>query len=236
QSLLKETKKTAAEIRSRIFDLLGGGELSFEDAYKFAKLAGDSTGVDPAFILAILDRESALGKNVGKCSYQKAMNPTRDVPIFLELLKSLKISLDSTAVLVSCPNRDGTYGGAMGPAQFIPSTWIKYDDEVSKISGNAPASPWNNADAFVATALYLKDSLSQCVSYSANKTSQERCAAAKYYSGGNWKRHLWTYCFSESAVRFFQRNQPPALSARKLFASLRGRAFRASESFLKTHP
>jgi membrane-bound lytic murein transglycosylase B len=47
------------------------------------------------------------------------------------------------------------WGGAMGPAQFIPSTWMMYKDEVSKITGNYPANPWDIRDAFVAAALYV---------------------------------------------------------------------------------
>jgi len=215
QKILAQNKETAAQIRSRIFQLLGGGELTFEKAYEYAKLAEGATGVRAAFILAILQHESLLGKNVGRCSYQTAMHPTRDIPIFLALLAKLAIDPNSTVAQVSCPNAHGVYGGAMGPAQFIPSTWALYtgwqknggvweynadNDSVGKVSGNRPSNPWNNADAFVATALYLKDSLesSSCRNYANQipaqaQTLKERCAAAQYYAGNRWFNYRFVY-------------------------------------------
>ncbi len=195
QKLLTQTQKSASEIRARLYQVLGGGQMSFGQAYELAQIAERSTGVRAAFLLAVLDRESALGRNTGKCSYKTAMAPgpplssRDDVTPFLKITAELGLNPETT--LVSCPNADGAYGGAMGPAQFIPTTWMGYKDRVAAITGNSPASPWRNIDAFVAAGLYLK---------SAGAGSNELNAAAKYYCGSNWNRYVCTQVYGKAVV------------------------------------
>lgn len=208
QKLLKEKQESASQIRSRIFELLGGGELTFEKAYNFARLAEKATGVRAAFILAILNQESALGRNVGQCKYNEIKSQTGktvmhpdQIPVFLKILEKNNIDPESRAAYVSCPIlRDGNYGGAMGPAQFMPSTWKLYENDIAKVTGNNPPNPWSNADAFAATALYLQDSLgsSACRNYGNQIPEQrqaltERCAAAQYYAGNRWYTYRFVY-------------------------------------------
>ncbi|PIR88793.1 MAG: hypothetical protein COU09_00420 [Candidatus Harrisonbacteria bacterium CG10_big_fil_rev_8_21_14_0_10_44_23] len=196
QEYLVETQKKAADIRQRIFTLLGGGQMTFEQAYDFAKYSEGLTGTRAAFLLAILDKESALGQYVGSCTYHSAMAPgppssrRDDITPFLQI--TAELGLDPETTKVSCAiSQDGAYGGAMGPSQFIPTTWMMYRNRIAALTGHTPPNPWNNGDAFVATGLYIADALSACSQFTG--VDQERCAAARYYAGGNWQRHLYTY-------------------------------------------
>lgn len=188
QAVLSNTQKRAAEIRTRLYQLLGVSvQITFGEAVEIAQWASSQTGVRAAFLLAILTQESNLGKNVGTCnrpgdppekSWRVVMKPTRDQQPFLAITKELGMDPDITPV--SCPMRDSKgnrigWGGAMGPAQFIPSTWMGYKDRVSAITG-ATANPWDIRDAFIAAAIKLKAD-------GAGTTSGEWAAAMRYFSG-----------------------------------------------------
>lgn len=191
QTSLTDSKKRAQEIRNRIYELLGvSSQITFGEAVEIAKWVENLTGARAALLLAVLTQESNLGKNVGTCnrpgdppskSWKTVMKPDRDQSHFLAIVNELKMNADITPV--SCPMRDASgnqigWGGAMGPAQFIPSTWILYKDKVSAITGKSPANPWNIKDAFIAAALLLKDN-----GAIAGNQNAEWAAAMRYFSG-----------------------------------------------------
>ena len=199
KKVLAAREKDAAQIRAKLFDLRDTGSISFGQAYDLAVLASKGTGVRPALVLAILMQESSLGINVGACylsdpltgagvsikngqSKPRTMNPTRDVPIFTSLLSRLGRSVDKTPVSCWIPMYSGGnpsgWGGAMGPSQFIPSTWKLFETRIEGITGSGVADPWNPRDAITATAIYLSD-----LGATSGNESSERNAACKYYSG-----------------------------------------------------
>lgn len=189
RKVLADRQKKKQEILNALFQLRDTGSIPFEKALAYAKEVSSKTGVRPAFILAILTQETNLGENVGRCnrpgdppskSWKSIMKPDRDYDPFLRITKSLGVSPDTVAL--SCP-LGGGYGGAMGPSQFIPSTWELYIDRIAGVTGNNPPNPWNAEDAFAATGLLLKDLGASTATYSA-----ERKAALKYYAGGNWNK------------------------------------------------
>ena len=115
------------------------------------------------------------------------MNPTRDVPPFLALAGT--VGFDPHRQVVSCPIASaGGYGGAMGPAQFIPSTWKGLAGRIASARGVTTANPWDPQDAIAAMSIFLSDLGADAGGYTAEHT-----AAAKYYAGGSWARAGQTY-------------------------------------------
>jgi peptidoglycan hydrolase CwlO-like protein len=185
--LVKKTQLDIEAVKNKLYflkGLVGDGSLRFEDAYKYAKFASIYTGVRPAFLLAILSRESELGKNVGTGSWRIDMKPSQQ-QYYLQICRELGIDPDQYPV-----SKKVWYGwgGAMGPAQMMPATWLGYKSRIVEITGNNPPSPWNIKDAFVASALYLT-----------NKGADQKTEAAEwkaammYLAGGNWNKSYLSF-------------------------------------------
>lgn len=192
QATLAEIQKKVGSIKAKLVTLAGVDRpIRFDEALAYAEEAETLTGVRPAFLISIVMQESNLGANVGKCKLtvpetgegvrvsngqkvQKLMKPGVGVAYFFELTQSL--GRDPFNQVVSCPLSIG-YGGAMGPAQFIPSTWKLLAGKFAAVLGTA-ADPWNPRHAFIASAVYLKD-----LGAATQKFSSEKNAACKYYSG-----------------------------------------------------
>lgn len=210
QKVLKEKQAQAAKIRAQLFVLRDTGEIPFGQAYDYAKIVSQKTGVRPAFLLAIFMQESGFGKNQGSCYLkdrntgagtssrtgniiQRVMKPDRDVAPFIEITGN--VGRDPFNTLVSCP-QDVGYGGAMGPAQFIPSTWVLYENLITKALGINAADPWRARDAFMAAGFLLKDNGARAGSYSA-----ERDAACKYFSGSKCSKSLWAATYGTQVMQ-----------------------------------
>lgn len=202
QQLLESQQKTASQLRAQLFELLGGGAaIPFPEAVQLAKDASAYTGVPAALILAILEQETSYGSNLGSCTVgdlidgKPIMHPERDQPVFTAMANALGFS--EVSQVVSCPLRSGGtrigWGGAMGPSQFIPSTWAIYGGFVNTGAGwqynqaqdairsllkkSTPGNPYVNQDAFLATALLLRDNGSD------GTYNNDRMAALRYYAG-----------------------------------------------------
>src|SRR5262249_10913738 len=129
------------------------------------------------FILGILAEESNLGQNLGSGNWKVDMNPTRDQPVFQQICSALGLNPD--AMPVSKKPWYG-WGGAMGPAQFIPSTWQLYNDRIAASSGQTPPNPWDPRTATFAAAILLMDNGAD-----GGTPATERLAALRYLAG--WK-------------------------------------------------
>lgn len=150
------------------------------------------------------DFDTGMGMKVesGK-KWPRVMKPERDIPPFLDTIEELNRKDEPESTLVSCwieachkgndvcsatVNNGNVnceingyepygWGGAMGPAQFIPSTWDKYEEEVSNIM-NESADPWNFNHAILAAGLLLEANGAD-----ARTESAEKDAAVSYLGG-----------------------------------------------------
>lgn len=195
QKLIAEKEKLKNQIRNKLYKTAGGEEISFGDALKIIQPYESTVGVDSALILAVLFQESAvdstIGKNIGKCTYNQAspcgvsgktvMSDTQK-PTYLKIMNDLGLNAETSPV--SCPIcRDGNYGGAMGPAQFMPVTWDGIAQRVANIIGVSYPSPFENRAAFVAAGVLLKDNQTRCKTAFTKKNDIWSCSASKYYGG-----------------------------------------------------
>ncbi|MBI5457086.1 lytic murein transglycosylase [Candidatus Kaiserbacteria bacterium] len=198
QQLIAEREKQAAVIRSALFGLRDSAAIPFGKAYEYANEASAKTGVRPAVILAILREETNLGENVGTGNWQTDMHPTRDRPVFAQI--TAELGLDPDKMPVSKKPSYG-WGGAMGPAQFIPSTWVLYKDRVASIVGENPPNPWTARTAIFATALLMMDNGADEGTFAA-----ERRAALRYFAGGNWNKASYAF-YGDDVMEFAESYQ-----------------------------
>ncbi|HLN19238.1 MAG TPA: lytic murein transglycosylase [Patescibacteria group bacterium] len=141
---------------------------------KHAQFASEKTGVNKDFLMGMLVVESAAGQNVGQCDYgevEQDAQKSHDEGLlsekawqtFLDRKKTIEnlageLGYNPKEMKVSCnPAKYVGTGGAMGPGQFMPDTWLEYKDRVAEVVGKKTPDPWNARDSIVAMALKVSD-------------------------------------------------------------------------------
>ncbi|NNM83839.1 hypothetical protein HKL94_01285 [Candidatus Parcubacteria bacterium] len=217
EKFIAMSQKTAAQIRSQLFNLRGSAAIPFGTALTYALAAEKATGTRAAVTLGVLKQETDLGENLGTGTWRVDMAPNRDQPVFAYITQVL--GLDPNQMPVSKKPSYG-WGGAMGPGQFIPSTWVCYGGFVNVKTGgctpsdglgmsfwqgpwqyvaskdrvrtllnaSVPSNPWTPQVAIMATAMLMADNGAGAQTYTA-----ERNAALEYFAGSHYRNPAYSF-------------------------------------------
>ncbi|MDP3778658.1 MAG: lytic murein transglycosylase [bacterium] len=195
QQLLNSKQRDIAALKTQLFYLEKTG-VTAESALRAADLAAKRAGIRTAFLLALLEVETgkqfedgviSVGTNLGTGNWRrdlyqcyinlgKPKTAEAEKNAYFKITSSLGLNPDAMPV-----SRKPNYGcgGAMGPAQFLPTTWLGFSSSVAELTGHNPPSPWNTEDAFQAAAIFLARSGAR------SQTTAGEIAAAKTYISGS---------------------------------------------------
>jgi len=118
------------------------------------RISRDHGGVPAQQLVAMWGIESNYGRNMGSFAVIPALatlayDGRRSAYFRGELMKALTMAARG----VRPENMRGSWAGAMGQCQFMPSTYLNY---AASDAGNAPADIWSNEhDVWASTANYL---------------------------------------------------------------------------------
>lgn len=202
ERLLASSFEEQSELLSTIRLLGGGGRagaLSLEEAYDLASVNAARLGnkIRPEFLVGVMKIESGLGGNVGGFYYKDALsgcaaregnttrlNFAREEQAFEGLVRRLGLPLTQPVSGCPFPKYIGT-GGAMGPAQVMPATWLGYEPRLQQMKGGE-VNPWDVEDAMLAMGMILLGKVGD-QNIAGNEALERR--AAMCYVGGC--KHGW---------------------------------------------
>jgi|688.fasta_scaffold01296_9 peptidoglycan hydrolase CwlO-like protein len=212
EALLKQSFTTKQNLLNSI-KVLGGsdgrpGAISLEEAYSLATANSARLGnkIRPEYLVGVMKIESGLGGNVGRSFYKDSLsgcaardgnttklNFAREEQSFEKITSDLGVPLTQPVSGCPYPKYIGT-GGAMGPAQIMPATWLGYEAKLKSLKGTA-VNPWSMEDAMLAMGMVLLGKVGdQSI---AGNDELERKAALCYLGGCNVK-NMW---YAESVLR-----------------------------------
>jgi len=134
------------------------GRRLYREHRDLLKKIGDQYGVDPRYIVALWGIETRYGRITGGYPVIAALatlayDGRRSVFFREELIRALKI-LDEGHIAVK--DMDGSWAGAMGQVQFMPSSFVSYAVDYD---GDGRRDIWDNVpDALASAANYLAKS------------------------------------------------------------------------------
>lgn len=206
EDLLKQSFATKQNLLNSIRVLNGAdgrpGAISLEEAYALAAANSTRLGnkIRPEYLVGIMKIESGLGGNVGRYFYKDSLsgcaaregnttklNFAKEEQAFEKITSTLNIPLTQPVSGCPYPKYIGT-GGAMGPSQIMPATWLGYEAKLKALKGGAAVNPWNMEDAMLAMGMILLGKVGD--QPIAGNDELERRAALCYLGGCNVK-NMW---------------------------------------------